>query len=83
MISVVDVLYKKGTLVPYLNNEISVNVKVGTLLGLCSGSPVNQGDTAADLMKAFNRKLLAIIQSKNQPVAIKIFLKTDDLRAIS
>jgi len=68
----IDIKDDSGTTVPAADNMIQVSVSGGKLLGLCSGSPLNHEDPASTSMKAFNGKLLAIVQSNGQKGSITV-----------
>ncbi|HOL21915.1 MAG TPA: glycoside hydrolase family 2 TIM barrel-domain containing protein [bacterium] len=61
-----------GTVVPYADNEIEVNIKGnGRLIALCSGDPCNHQSPKGNRMKVFNGLCLAIIQSNGKPDTIE------------
>lgn len=75
----IKVCDKNGTLIPHADNLINVKVTGGKLLGLCSGNPVSHVDPASTWMKAFNGKLLAIIQSYDHQGKTVIKVSSEDL----
>lgn len=76
----IKVCDKNGTLIPHADNLINVKVTGGKLLGLCSGNPAAHVDPASTWMKAFNGKLLAIIQSYDHQGKIVLKVSSENLQ---
>lgn len=79
----IKVCDSNATVLPDADNMISVDVKGGRLLGLCSGNPVSHADPASRSMNAFNGLLLAIVQSNHSAGNISVRVTSQGLKPCS
>jgi beta-galactosidase len=82
------VLDENGNLCPRAANLMFVEVKgPGKLIALCNGDPTDHTSFASNYMRAFNGKLVATIESGEEPGEIELlvsggFLKKESLKIV-
>lgn len=69
----VEILDKDGLFCPRANNLLFFNVEgPGVLKALCNGDPTDQTSFASNYMRAFNGKMVAIIESTEEAGEIRL-----------
>ncbi len=72
----------EGNVVPVASNEVAVEAEgSGRLIGLCSGDPASHENPKGHRMRAFNGRLLAIVQSDVHPGRISVRASSPRLTA--
>lgn len=61
--------------VPTANNQVTISVENGEIVGLANGNPTNQDVYSLACVRLFQGKALAIVRTSEASVQIKVIIK--------